>query len=92
MATRRELYEQMGRRNAAAEQRARGDDRRWMLRAGASCVAWCAAGLFLLGWSMHTPDEQLGRIAFWGGLLVGNGGIFAALLGALARRGGDAGD
>jgi hypothetical protein len=37
---------------------------------------------------MHTRDEQLGRVAFWGGLLVGNGGIFFTLLGALARRGG----
>jgi hypothetical protein len=61
-------------------------DRLWdMLLTGAQCVAWCALALFLLGWSFHTDDEKLGRVFFWGGILVGNGGIVFTLARAYQR-------
>jgi hypothetical protein len=86
MASRRELYEARGRRNAAAERAARRRERWRLVRAGLACVGWCAAGLYLVAWSLHTTDEQAGRVAFWAGLLVGNGGIIATLLTTLGRR------
>lgn len=90
MTTRRELYEAMGARNAEAEREARRIDRRWMLRAGVACMLWCAAGLFIVGWAFHTTDARAGRVAFWAGLLVGNGGMLVTLLSALTRRGREA--
>ena len=87
MPNRRELYEEMGRRNAAAEREAQRHDRMSLAAAGLACLGWCAAGLFLIGWSLHTTDADLGRVAFWSGLLVGNGGIVYTLLGVHARRG-----
>ena len=87
MSNRRELYEEMGRRNAAAERDAQRQDRWSLGAAGLACLGWCAAGLFLIGWSLHTTDTHMGRVSFWGGLLVGNGGILYTLLATYARRG-----
>lgn len=90
MPLRRELLEEMGRRREAAEREAERAVRRELVRAGALCVGWMSLGLYLLGWSMHTVDEHYGRIAFYGGLLVGNGGILFTLLNCyrrLERRG-----
>ncbi len=65
---------------AAARERLRDQ-----LAASAACIASAAAGLALLGYAMHTDDPVAGRIAFWGGLAVGNAGILAALLWLYAR-------
>jgi len=89
MPNRRELYEDIGRRIAAAERRAQRRDRWALAVAGLACVGWSLLGIFLIGWSLHTTDERLGRVAFWGGLLVGNAGILYTLLGVYARRGQD---
>lgn len=55
------------------------------------CVGSCAAGLYLLGLSFHLSHPGNARIAFWGGLLVGNLGMFVTLLLAHldAKRRGD---
>jgi hypothetical protein len=42
-------------------------------------------GLYLLGWSVHTTDYLYGRIAFFGGLIVGNTGIVYTLLNTYRR-------
>ena len=44
------------------------------------CLGSAAAGVGLMGLGFHTRDSGWGEIAFWGGLLVGYGGIFATLL------------
>lgn len=40
----------------------------------------CGAGLFLIAWSMHTTNHRWAGVAFWGGLLLGNLGIFLTLM------------
>lgn len=64
-----------------------GDERRYerrRLRRLASAifgfVGSCAAGLYLVGLGMHLTDPGVARIAFWGGLAVGNGGMLVTLL------------
>lgn len=54
---------------------------RWVYaRAVALCFVWLAFGLALMGWSVNTTNYENGIIAFWGGLLVANGGILVTLL------------
>ncbi len=80
MPLRKELLEEIGRSREAAELEVERARRREFIRAGALCVAWMLLGLYLLGWSMHTTDDHYGRIAFYGGLIVGNCGIIYTLL------------
>ena len=85
------LLEEMAAARRREHDSAERDRRRDLLRSAALCLAWGALGLFLLGWSFHTTDVRLGRIAFLGGLLVGNGGIVYTLAAAY-RRGERRGD
>ena len=55
------------------------------------CVGWAALGIFLVMWSAHTTDLGLGRMAFFGGIGVGNGGVIFTLL-SVWRRGERRGD
>jgi hypothetical protein len=80
MPLRKELLEEMGRAREAAELETERARRRALVRAAALCVAWMLLGLYLLGWSMHTTDFAYGRIAFYGGVIVGNAGIIYTLL------------
>ena len=80
MPLRKELLEEMGRAREAAELETERARRRALVRAAAWCVAWMLLGLYLLGWSMHTTDFAYGRIAFYGGVIVGNAGIIYTLL------------
>lgn len=86
-----ELLEEMAARRAAAEEAAERDRARDLASGMLACVGWLALGLFLIMWSAHTTDLTLGRMAFWGGLGVGNGGIIFTLL-AVWRRGERRGD
>jgi hypothetical protein len=64
-----------------AAHRAWSRRRRWrVLLQITGCLGSAIAGLFLIGLGVHVTDEGTGRIAFWSGLLVGNGGILATLL------------
>jgi hypothetical protein len=47
--------------------------------------------MFCVAWSFHTTDTSYGRMAFFGGLGVGNGGVIFTLL-AVYRRGEARGD
>jgi hypothetical protein len=38
-----------------------------------------------MGWGLHLRDAGWAGIAFWGGLLVGNGGVLLTLLVAYLR-------
>ena len=49
-----------------------------MLLASLFCAAALAVGLFLLGVAVNTTDLGWGTIAFWSGLVVGNGGVLTA--------------
>jgi hypothetical protein len=72
-------------RRANVEERAGGDRLRALLWTALACVGWAALGLGCLMWAAHTTDIQLGWIAVWLGLAVGNGGILFTLLWAYAR-------
>lgn len=74
--------ESLQERAAALERAQRDMDRarlRDMLLASAFCIASLAAGLFLLGLAVRTTDLGWGTIAFWSGLVVGNGGVLVAM-------------
>lgn len=75
-----------------AESRAADRDR-WLdlLRTGTLCLMWSAIGILAILWSAHTTSVSWGRIAFFGGVLVGNAGIIFTLLAAW-RRGEQRGD
>jgi hypothetical protein len=50
------------------------------LRYGAEYVLWLVVGVFLLFWSFHTTDSRYARLAFWGGIGLGDGGMLMALI------------
>jgi hypothetical protein len=64
----------------AAERQASRDELWLMLRTLLLCALWSAIGIYCIGWSLHTSSKALGRIAFWGGILVGNAGILGTLI------------
>jgi hypothetical protein len=85
MSLRKQLLEEIGRQREAAELEATRAVRWTLVRCAATCVGWMLVGLYLLGWSMHTTDVQYGRMAFYGGLIVGNGGMLYTLLATYRR-------
>jgi hypothetical protein len=85
MPLRQELLDEMARSREAAELEAERARRRELIRAALLCIGWMLLGLYFLGWSMHTTDEHYGRIAFYGGLIVGNSGSVYTLLNTYHR-------
>ena len=86
-----EIREELQRRRAA-EHREAERDKWWDYgRTALHCWGWCMLGVALMAWSVHTTDEAYGRVAFWGGLGIGNAGIIFSIL-ALYRRGEARGD
>lgn len=54
---------------------------RWVyMRAIAGCLLSLAIGLACIAWALRSSNEANAQIAFWGGLLVGNGGILVTLV------------
>ena len=82
----RRRRDEMSVERAGEAERAHRDRTREFIRAGVSCVLWCLIGLFCLMWSAHTTDAGYGRIAFYGGLVIGNGGILYTLIELYSRR------
>ena len=67
-------------------------DKLWdYLRTALFCFFWSALGIVCILWSAHTTNLVYGRIAFFGGLGMGNSGIVFTLLAAY-RRGEKRGD
>ena len=64
----------------SAERQARRDDVWLMIRTLLLCLVWSSIGIYGIGWSLHTGSQIYGRIAFWGGILVGNAGILGTLI------------
>lgn len=87
----KDVREDMARRyRAAAEEADR--DRMWdLVRTALACFGWAALGIFLILWATHTTDATNGRIAFYAGIAIGNGGIVFTLVAAY-RRGEERGD
>ena len=85
------LRDEMAERARTAHERAQRDQVRDLVLTAVQCVAWVAAGLALIGWAFHTTSMTWGRIAFLGGIAIGNGGWIFTILAAY-RRGEARGD
>lgn len=85
------LLEERAERHEREHRGAERDRRRDALRTAALCLMWSIAGIGLLGTSFHLEDGGYARIAYFGGIAVGNGGIIFTLVAAY-RRGEKRGD
>jgi hypothetical protein len=83
--------ERIARERLEAESEISRIKRRELVRACLECLGSAFLGLLCMGFALHTTDEGIGKIAFWGGLVVGYSGITYALVGAY-KRGEDRGD
>jgi hypothetical protein len=91
MPLREELLEAMAESRRREAEEADRDRRRDFVRTACACLAWCAAGLLVMGWGFYSTDPVLGRAALYLGAGGGNAGIIFSILG-LYRRGERRGD
>ena len=87
----KELLEQMAAHRAAEATEASRDKVHDLILTALQCMSWGALGILCILWSAHTTNLTFGKIAFFGGIAVGNGGIIFTLLAAY-RRGEKRGD
>lgn len=80
-----EILDAMAARVAQAAEDADRERFRDLIRSALFCLCWAAAGLFCVAWSVHTTDLAYGRMAFFAGLGIGNGGIAFTLAAAYIR-------
>lgn len=81
----RELLHDITEREIRQAEAAERDTRRDLLRTALGCIVWAALGIYLILWSAHTTNVFHGRLAFFSGLAIGNGGIIYTLLRAYLR-------
>jgi len=62
------------------ERETRIQKRSLYIRYGLEYLLWFVIGGFLLFWSFHTTDSRYARLAFWGGIGLGDGGMLMALI------------
>lgn len=62
-----------------AEEASQAEQRRYMARVALRCFGWAALGIACILWSAHTTSMTYGRMAFYFGVMVGNGGILWTL-------------
>jgi hypothetical protein len=62
------------------EKETKSQKRALYLRYGFEYVVWFVVGLFLLFWSFRTTDSRYARLAFWGGIGLGDAGMLMALI------------
>lgn len=69
------------------EKETKSQKRELYIRYGLEYLIWFVVGLFLLFWSFRTSDPRYARLAFWGGIGLGDAGMLMALI--RARREGE---
>jgi hypothetical protein len=62
------------------EKETRSLKRELYLHYGFEYLVWLVVGLFLLFWSFHTTDPLYARLAFWGGIGLGDAGMLMTLI------------
>jgi hypothetical protein len=62
------------------EKETKSQKRALYLRYGFEYLVWFVVGLFLLFWSFRTTDSRYARLAFWGGIGLGDAGMLMALI------------
>ena len=87
----RALREEIAARSRAEHEEAHRETVRDLVIASLQAMGWVAIGLFLIAWALHTTSESWGRIAFYSGVAIGNGGWIFTMLAAY-RRGEQRGD
>ncbi len=80
-----ELLDEMADRGNREQAGAERDRQRAHARTAVECVFWLCAGLFCIGLGLHSTDVEFGKMFFYSGVIVGNGGIMFTLLAAYAR-------
>jgi hypothetical protein len=91
MIDRKAEYERIGREREEAERESRRIALRDLLRASLQCAGFCVLGLAIMFFAFHVNELLLGRVFFWGGLVVGYAGMSYTILSAY-RRGIQRGD
>ena len=86
-----EILDELDARHRGERDQAERDKWRDLAWTGLQCLAWSFAGIALILWSAHTTSLAYGRMAFFAGVALGNGGIIFTLL-AAHRRGERRGD
>lgn len=86
-----ELYQEMVQRHADAERQAQRDARLGFVLFALEVLVATAMGLVLMGMALHTTDEALGRIYWYGGEATWLAGLAIAIHRA-RKRAGDRGD
>ena len=86
-----ELYQEMVQRHAKAEREAQRDTRVAFVLFALEVLVATAAGLVLMAMALHTTDDALGRIYWYGGEATWLTGLAIAIHRA-RRRAGDRGD
>jgi hypothetical protein len=76
------ILEDLAARRARENEAAERDEMRLMMVTSAWCIFWSLAGILSILWSAHTTNLFHGRIAFYAGIGLGNGGILFTLLNA----------
>lgn len=49
-------------------------------RFGTEYLCWFALGLAMMFWSFHILDAGVAGLFFWGGMIVGDGGMLLVLV------------
>lgn len=81
----KELLDDITDREIRTAEEAERDTRRDLIRTALLCVAWSAIGVYLILWSAHTTNVFYGKVSFFSGLAIGNGGMIYTLLRAYLR-------
>ena len=69
----------------AADRESAREQRRDMVAVALRCAGWSVLGIACILWSAHTTSMTWGRIAFYSGVMIGNGGILWTLSAAYLR-------
>lgn len=87
----KDLREGIAARSIVEAEQAKRETWRDLFYTALLCVVWAATGIMLILWSAHTTSLFYGKLAFFSGIAIGNGGILYCLLAAY-RRGERRGD
>ena len=78
-------YEDMQRRRAEEQHKARRDTRRDLALTAVWCAVWCVLGLVVFAFAFHTTDPLWAQVFRWGAGVVTYGGISITLARAYLR-------
>ena len=69
------ILQEIGERRYAAERRSSRERFWFWAKTLLLCWFWCLLGMYLVGWALHTTNAYYGRLSFYSGLAIGDGGV-----------------